>query len=424
MAHQDCSYEIKFVGGCAMKTYFNILYFALGVAVLLCVASPVPMHAQQKSSAAIIGTVQDPVGGAVQNATVVVRSESSGMETRSTTDQVGKFSIPNLPVGNYTVEVSAPGFALASRQGVKANPERTEDLTIPLTLGSVSDAITVEAATSGSIAAQNAPMDGLLEARSARTEVSPIFVQNFTSPLADFGELVEMAPGTFSLNPNGIGLGQDKTYFRGFPDGDYDIDFDGVPFYDTNSPTHHTWAFFPDPWNGSVDFDRSPGTASTIGPTPFGGSIHLLSPDMTAAPLIQGSVSYGSFHTELYDLTVDSGAFGGRKSNLLVDVQHMQSKGFETDNFQNRNAGMLKYVYKFSENNVLTGFSGVVWLDSNTPNNNPTRAQISTFGYNFLNSNDSNAAELNASGGCISNTNCLYPLYYKFYTYHVPTDFE
>jgi iron complex outermembrane receptor protein len=100
---------------------------------------------------------------------------------------------------------------------------------------------------------------------------------------------------------------------------------------------------------------------------------------MTAAPLIQGSVSYGSFNTELYDLTVDSGAFGGRKSNLLVDVQHMQSKGFETDNFQNRNAGMLKYVYKFSENNVLTGFAGVVWLDANTPNNNPTRGQISTY---------------------------------------------
>jgi iron complex outermembrane receptor protein len=406
-----------------MKGLINNLCFALA-AVLLCAASPVQLYAQQKDSAVISGTVQDPVGGAIQNATVVAKSESSGVETRATTDQVGKFSITKLAFGNYTVEVSAPGFALASRQGVKATSDHAEDLTIALTLGSVSDAITVEAATSGSIAAQHAPMDGLLEARSARTEVTPIFIQNFTSPLADFGELVEMAPGTFSLSPNGIGLGQDKTYFRGFPDGDYDIDFDGVPFYDTNSPTHHTWAFFPDPWNGSVDFDRSPGTASTIGPTPFGGSIHLLSPDMTAAPLIQANVSYGSFNTYLYDLTVNSGAFGGKKSNLMVDAQHMQSNGFETDNYQVRNAGMLKYVYKFSENNVLTGFSGVVWLDSNTPNNNPTRGQISTYGYNFLLSNDTNAAELNSSGTCVSLTNCLYPLNYKFYTYHVPTDFE
>jgi iron complex outermembrane receptor protein len=199
-----------------------------------------------------------------------------------------------------------------------------------------------------------------------------------------------------------------------------------VPFYDTNSPTHHTWAFFPDPWSGSVDFDRSPCSASTIGPTPFGGSIHLLSPDLAAAPLIQANVSYGSFNTQLYDLTVNSGGFGGEKSNLMVDVQHMQSNGFETDNYQMRNAGMLKYVYKFSENNVLTGFSGVVWLDANTPNNSPTRGQISALGYNYLLNNDTNAAEL--TGACAAAvynpSTCQYPLNYKFYTYHVPTDFE
>jgi iron complex outermembrane receptor protein len=407
-----------------MKVFRLQVSFLLAI-VLLCVAGPVRLLAQQKDSAVISGTVQDPVGGAVQNATVVVKNDSTGVETKSTTDGMGKFSVSGLPSGNYTVEVSAPGFALASRTNVKVSAEHAEDLSIALALGSVSDAIVVEAANSGSIAAQHAPMDGLLEARSARTEVTPVFVQNFTSPLADFGELVEMAPGTFSISTNGIGLGQDKTYFRGFPDGDYDIDFDGVPFYDTNSPTHHTWAFFPDPWTGSVDFDRSPGTASTIGPTPFGGSIHLLSPDLSAAPLIQANVSYGSFNTQLYDLTVNSGAFGGKKSNMMVDVQHMQSNGFETDNYQVRNAGMLKYTYKFSENNVLTGFSGVVWLDSNTPNNAPTRGQISTYGYNFLLSSDNNASELGSNGTCLSTvTNCLYPLNYKFYTYHVPTDFE
>ena len=411
---------------------FPVAVFSFFLAtVLLLSAVAVPVQAQQKDSAVITGTVQDPVGGAVQNATVVVRNDSTRVETKSTTDGMGKFSVSGLPAGNYTVEVSTPGFAMASRTNVKVSADRAEDLSIALALGSVSDAIIVEAANSGSIAAQHAPMDGLLEARSARTEVTPVFVQNFTSPLADFGELVEMAPGTFSISTNGIGLGQDKTYFRGFPDGDYDIDFDGVPFYDTNSPTHHTWAFFPDPWNGSVDFDRSPGSASTIGPTPFGGSIHLLSPDMSSAPLIQANVSYGSFNTQLYDLTANSGTFGGKKSNLMVDVQHMQSNGFETNNYQVRNAGMLKYTYKFSENNVLTGFAGVVWLDSNTPNNNPTRAQIGKYGYNFLLTSDFNSAEVypvgstaGVAGTCISQTNCLYPLNYKFYTYHVPTDFE
>lgn len=50
---------------------------------------------------------------------------------------------------------------------------------------------------------------------------------------------------------------------------------DGIPFYDTNSPMHHSWAFVPAQFFGGIDLDRSPGTASTVGPTPFGGSIHL-----------------------------------------------------------------------------------------------------------------------------------------------------
>ena len=93
---------------------------------------------------------------------------------------------------------------------------------------------------------------------------------------------MQIVPGAFTTSSDGVGLGQSKTYFRGFQDGDYNIDFDGIPFYDTNTPTHHSWAFFPSQWIGGVDFDRSPGTASTIGPTPFGGSIHLLSKPLTA----------------------------------------------------------------------------------------------------------------------------------------------
>ena len=391
--------------------------------------APAPLAAQQSPTGTLSGTVLDASGSAVQNAAVVVTDESTGLKSKSaTSDLQGHFSVAGLPVGLYTVEVTATGFAPNSRSAVQVTADHSQELSISLAVGSVNQVVTVESNDSSSVAAHLAPMDALLDEHSARTEIKPVFVQNFTSPESDFGELVEMAPGTFSVSANGIGLGQDKTFFRGFPDGDYDIDFDGVPFYDTNTPTHHTWAFFPSPWVGGIDFDRSPGDASTVGPTPFGGSIHLLSSDMTNAPFFLASVSYGSFNTVLIDSSFDSGWFGGKKSNLLVDAQHMQSDGYETFNYQTRNAGSLKYVYKFSENNILTGFSGVVWLDSNTPNNNPTRIQIANFGDNFLLSNDSNASELNSSGSCpaatINTSGCLYALNYKFYTYHVPTDVE
>jgi iron complex outermembrane receptor protein len=367
---------------------------------------PGPLQALQNTSIVLKGTVLDPGGRTVENASVVARNEASGAVSRSTTDRQGKFSFTVLAAGNYTVEVSAPGFALATRQGIRVASDREEELSIQLSLGTVSDSITVEANTSGSVAAQLAPIDGLLEARSARTEVNAAFIQNFASPVSDFSELLQMAPGTFSVNSNGVGLGDSKTFFRGFADGNYDINFDGIPFYDTNDPTHHSWAFFPSPWIGSVDFDRSPGSASTTGPTPFGGSVNLLSREMGAQPLVRGSVSYGSFNTILVDGSYDSGNLG--KSNFILDVHRLMSDGYQTFNYQQRNAGSLKYQYKFSDTTVLTGFAGVVMLDSNTPNaKGPTRAQVAQFGDNFLLTNNPTS-----------------PLFYRFYTYHVPTDFE
>ena len=391
--------------------------------ILLTALLPLRLRAQQ-NTATLSGAVLDASGAGVRNASVVATNEASNQVSKVTTDAQGHFSVPSLTPGRYTLEVSAPGFAADTRSGLEVTPDKNAELAISLKIGSVSEVVTVEANDSDSVAAHLAPMDSLLDERSARTEIKSVFIQNFTSPNADFGELVEMAPGTFSIYTNGVGLGQDKTYFRGFPDGDYDIDFDGVPFYDTNTPTHHSWAFFPSPWVGGVDFDRSPGTASTIGPTPFGGSIHLLSPELKNDPIITFGVTYGSFNTKLFDGSFDSGKFGpGRKSNLFADVQHMTSNGYQTYNNQIRNGGSLKYQYKFSDTNVLTGFSGVIWLDSNTPNGTPTRAQLATFGDNFLLVNDQNTAELTASNTCNLDGR-LYPLNYHFNFYHIPTDFE
>ena len=382
--------------------------FTVSVFLFLFAIGPVFMHAQQTGS--ITGTVLDPKGSVLQKATVSVRGELSSTVTKVTADAQGHFSITGLPVAKYTVEVSAPGFTTIVRRGVQLTADQPQDLSLTLTVGNVSQQVTVEAGDSNSIASQLAPMDALLSATSARTEISTAFIQNFTSPVSDYGELVQMVPGTFTANGNGVGLGQSTTSFRGFPDGNYDIDFDGVPFYDTNTPSHHSWAFFPAQWIGGIDFDRSPGTASTIGPTPFGGSIHLLSKEMPFDRNIRGGFSYGSFNTFLFDGQYDSGAFGGpsKRSNVFIDVHHMSSDGYQTLNYQTRNAGSIKYQYKLSDKTVLTGFSGVIWLDANTPNLTSTRQQLITFGNNYL----------------LQNTDSTQANFKDYNYYHVPTDFE
>ena len=94
---------------------------------------------------------------------------------------------------------------------------------------------------------------------------------------------------------------------------------------------------------------------------------------------------------------------------MLIDVHHMSSDGFQTLNRQQRDAGSLKYQYKFSDTKVLTGFAGVIRLSANTPNiKGPTTAQVAQYGYNYL----------------LQNTDPTQQNYQAYNTYWVPTDFE
>ena len=385
--------------------------FALSLVTLFCGAGVIPLLGQQ-DAATIAGTVLDQTGKAIEGATVLMKNEATGFTRTVTTDAEGHFSASGLPSGAYTIEAAAAGFARNSRAGVQLPASGIEDVSISLSVASVNQAVTVT--ETASLAAQVAPSGNTLDATSAKTEISGAFIRNFTSPVSDFAEILNLAPGTFSLSPNGVGLGQGKTYFRGFQDGQYTMTFDGIPFEDTNSPTHHSWANFPAQWLGGVDFDRSPGQASTFGPTNFGGSINLLSPDLQPSQDIRVTGAYGSFNTRLLQLDYDSGQFGpGNKNSLLIDVHQLLSDGYQTFNYQKRVAGSGKYQYRFSDRTAVTVYGGLVDIWTNTPNTtNPTRAQVAQFGDNFL---------LSGDPGTPAAPN---PYYYGYNFYHVQTDFE
>jgi iron complex outermembrane receptor protein len=383
----------------------------LAVGVLICAAGLCQLQAQQ--TATISGTVADQTGKPIPDATLEIRNESTGASRTVKSDAEGKFSAPDLAAGNYSIQVSAAGFALTTLSGGKVDSGAALDTPITMSVESVASSITVTETIS--LAAATAPSGNLLEATSAKTEVSSDFIRNFMSPVADYAEYVNYAPGTFSLNPNGIGLGQGKTYYRGFADGDYTMTFDGIPFEDTNSPTHHSWANFPSGWTDSVDFDRSPGLASTFGPTNFGGSINLKSPPLFPDPDIRATFDYGSFNTRVLQLDADSGFFGkDRKNSFLMDIQQLLSDGYQTYNRQKRVAGYGKYQYRLSDRSSITAYGGLVDIWTNTPNTtNPTRAQVAEYGDNYL-----------LDGTPLLSNGTPDPYYYGYNTYHVQTDFE
>ena len=351
--------------------------FAVGLVALLCAFAPTQLGAQT-NTAVVAGTVLDQTGKVLPSATVTMKNEATGAVRTAVSGEDGRFKADGVPTGSYTLTVSAPGFASSNKTQVEVTYGKSDDLSITLAVGSVSQTVEVSE-TASSIAAQVAPSQASLETRSAVSLIGQEFIQNFTSPVSDYSDMVQMAPATFSVSANGPGLADTKIFFRGFKDGYYNMTFDGLPFNDTNDPTHHSWVFFPGPFIGSTLFDRSPGDATVIGPANSGGSINLLSKDLAAAPILQGTISYGSWNTRLLEADFDSGPFGGKekRSNLLLDMHQLNSDGYQTYNRVTRWGGDAKYQFRISDKTILTGYTGIIDLGSNAPNiKGPTRDAV------------------------------------------------
>ncbi|HWE84451.1 MAG TPA: TonB-dependent receptor [Terracidiphilus sp.] len=398
-----------------MNQFAWMRHFAATVFVCLAVLlAGVRSSHGQGSTGGLQGTVLDPQGHAVGGASIAVSGIAERMES-AVTDGSGKFTITGLAPGIYTVVTSATGFATDVRHAVTVTAGTPASVSVSLSLASVSEEVTVEAEADTSIASQLSPVKSLLDAGSARTEITSQYVTEYTSPVTDFSDIVQAAPGTVSWSNNGIGNGQAKIYFRGFVDDDYTMTWDGVPFEDANDPSHHSWAYVPAPAIGYVDFDRSPGTAADMGPANFGGSIHLFSPKLGDAMTLRGEESYGSWNTQQYLGEFNSGLIGGKNphQNLWFEGHHQTSDGYLTNSPQVRTAGSLKYNNKISDATNFTLIGTVIIVDANTPNNDATRQQIADHGDKYL--LDPN--EFNPDGSYNAQ-------YYRYETYHVPTNFE
>src|SRR5262249_23242542 len=161
----------------------------------------------QTGTAALVGSVIDPDGKAVIAATILVRNEASNETWTATTDATGRFAIQNVPVGTYVVEVFVPGFETI-RRSVQAQAQKGEEIAFRLTAANIVENVTVSAALPA--AAVAAPSQSSLTARSAQSLISNEYIRNYTSPISDYSQVLQMAPGTFSVSPNGPGLADTK----------------------------------------------------------------------------------------------------------------------------------------------------------------------------------------------------------------------
>ena len=86
--------------------------------VLLTLLSCLP-SARAQVSASIKGIVTDPSGAPVPGATVTTRNTETGAARNAVTDDAGRYQFVWLPVGQYEVAVTKPGFLEAIRGGIQ-----------------------------------------------------------------------------------------------------------------------------------------------------------------------------------------------------------------------------------------------------------------------------------------------------------------
>ncbi len=95
------------------------------------------------TSGNLVGSVLDPTGAGVPNATVTARNDATGVESTTTTTSSGQYSLPNLPAGTYTVSVNATGFAQQQIRGVAVELNVTTTRNATLQVGQVSSTVEV-----------------------------------------------------------------------------------------------------------------------------------------------------------------------------------------------------------------------------------------------------------------------------------------
>ena len=72
----------------------------------------------------INGSVQDPTGASIQEASVTATQNDTGLSRSTVSSSSGDFSLPDLPLGIYTVTVTKPGEEEAESCRIKGNFNR------------------------------------------------------------------------------------------------------------------------------------------------------------------------------------------------------------------------------------------------------------------------------------------------------------
>jgi len=157
----------------------------LAIALLLLLSSASVLLAQS-TSAFLAGRVVDPSNAVIPGATITAINGDTNTRHVTTTNDAGEYYLANLPPRSYRIEVEKPGFRTLVKPDVVLQVQDTLQLDFQMTLGSVSEVVTVDA---------GAPLVNTTSG-AVSTVIDRTFVDNLPLNGRSFQTLIMLTPGT------------------------------------------------------------------------------------------------------------------------------------------------------------------------------------------------------------------------------------
>ncbi|HUA93384.1 MAG TPA: carboxypeptidase regulatory-like domain-containing protein [Terracidiphilus sp.] len=151
--------------------------------------------ARAQTSSVLTGTVLDPSGSGITSASITVRNVSTGTERVTTTDGAGRFEVVALPVGDYEIIASKPGFAEEIRTGIDLAVGEQATADLHLQISQVQDKITVHA-NAAAVSTTTADISGLVGEKQ---------IKDLPLNGRSFDELMTLNPGIVNFTAEKTG---------------------------------------------------------------------------------------------------------------------------------------------------------------------------------------------------------------------------
>jgi len=142
--------------------------------------------AAQTFRGTILGTVTDSSGAAIAGAAVAVKNVNTGLSRTVTTSEDGTYSVPELPIGTYSVTVEKSGFKLGAVTGIQVEVSSEVRADIALQPGDVAQRIEVRAEELPQVESTSNVLGGIVESK---------VVTNLPVNGRDYQKLIFLVPG-------------------------------------------------------------------------------------------------------------------------------------------------------------------------------------------------------------------------------------